>query len=42
MSYVSLKKALPLIFGVVMSSQAMADDYYDTAPVLSVMPQLNV
>jgi len=40
MSYVSLKKVLPLLFGVAISSQVMADDYYDNAPVISVSPQV--
>ena len=40
MSYMSIKKALPALFGIAISSQVMADDYYDTAPVLSVTPQV--
>ena len=40
MSYASLKKVLPLLFGVAISSQVMADDYYDNAPVISVSPQV--
>ena len=40
MSYMGIKKALPVLFAIAISSQVMADDYYDTAPVLSVMPQV--
>ena len=38
MSYLRLKFALPVLMASTIASQAMADDYFDNAPVLSVTP----
>ena len=40
MSYLRLKFALPVLMASAFATQAMADDYFDTAPVLSVTPQV--
>lgn len=40
MSYLRLKLALPVLLVSTFATQAMADDYFDNAPVLSVTPQV--
>lgn len=40
MSYFRLKFALPVLIASTMATHAMADDYFDSAPVLSVTPQM--
>ena len=40
MSYLRLKFALPVLMAAAMATHAMADDYFDSAPVLSVTPQM--
>ena len=40
MSYLRLKLALPVLMASTFATQAMADDYFDNAPVLSVTPQV--
>ena len=40
MSYLRLKFALPVLMASTFTIQAMADDYFDTASVLSVTPQV--
>ena len=40
MSYLRLNFALPILMASTIASQAMADDYFDNAPVLSVTPQV--
>lgn len=40
MSYLRLKFALPVLIASTMATHAMADDYFDSAPVLSVTPQM--
>ena len=40
MSYLRLNFALPILMASTFATQAMADDYFDNAPVLSVTPQV--
>jgi uncharacterized protein YcfJ len=40
MSYLGLNFALPILMASTFATQAMADDYFDNAPVLSVTPQV--
>lgn len=40
MSYLRMKIALPMLIASIFATQAMADDYFDNAPVLSVTPQV--
>lgn len=40
MSYLRLKVALPVLIASVFTTQAVADDYYDTATVISATPQV--
>ncbi len=40
MSYLKMKMALPVLIASLFVTQAMADDYFDNAPVLSVTPQV--
>ena len=40
MSYLRLNLAIPLLMASTFATQAMADDYFDNAPVVSVTPQV--
>lgn len=39
MRYLKLKLAISVLLGATVASQAMADDYFDTATVISAVPQ---
>ena len=40
MSYLRMRMVLPMLVASTFATQAMADDYFDNAPVLSVTPQV--